>query len=472
MDGDEPDNSGVYMKAGTMSIEPSICNILEKASIMNSTNEEIVNKSLVKQSTITKGNTATIRIEATRSIDTQNNISSKTDMENPNNDHFDIEKGERKTSDELVSDLMESLTTDSIATEGVTRNTPVDSTPVAEATIKTTEAEKLNSENKETPKSDVIESLTTDVIANNLDVSSKSDSICTHVVQPIITNSDAANAVGSKVESSLAETAAESAIRASEAEIAVGSNVESNPEQDAAKNVIESSIKSSGAENTDSENKKDLRFNSDTLVEIENANITSSFDNDDICVLERDKDNNKDKQFSSNPKSVSSTRHLSLMPSNSGSDISPGRRQTESNIKFSNKRRGSENQTTDIRRVISSVQQSTRSGFGGTADFEDKKPSLTPSERLKSRLETGSKPHPLIILPDDGKFWCDPPHDKHGASNQQYFLSCFDMDKPWKEIYGDTYDIVVNPNEVAAHAYVTNFSQVQGTCKIFNFQVI
>ena len=472
MDGDEPDNSCFYMKAGTMSIERSICNSLETASIMNSKNEESVNKSLVKQSTITKGNTATIRIEATRSVDTQNNISSKTDMESPNNDHFDVEKGERKTSDELVSDLMESLTTDSIATEGVTKNTSVDSTPVAEATIKTTKAEKLDSQNKETIKSDVIESLTPHVIANNRDVSNKSDSICTHVVQPIITNSDAANAVGSKVESSLAETAAESAIRTSEAEIAVGSNVESNPEQDAAKNVIESSMKSSGAENIDSENKKDLRFNSDTLVEIENANLTSCFDNDDICILERDKDENKDKQFSSNQKAVSSTRHLSLMPSNPSSDFSPGRRQTESNIKFSNKRRGSENQTTDIRRVISSVQQSTRSGFGGTADFEDKKPSLTPSERLKSRLEAGNKPHPLIILPDDGKFWCDPSLDTNPASSQQYFLSCFDMDKPWKEIYGDAYDIVVNPNEVAAHAYVTNFSQVQCTYKIFNFKII
>ena len=469
MDGDEPDNSGFYIKAGTMSIEPSICGSLEKASSMTSTNDEIVNKSLVKQSTITKGNTATIRIEATRSIDTQNNISSNTDMENTNNDHCDIERGERKTSDELVSDLMESLTTDSIATERETKNTSVDSTPVAEATIETTKAEIINSENKENLKRDV-----SDIIANNVDVSTNSDNICTHVVQPFINTSDAANAVESKVESNLAETAAESdsAIRASDAAIAVGSNVESNPGQNVANKVIESSIKSSGAENTNSENKKDLRFNSDTLVKTANATLAACLDNDDVCVLERDKDENKDNQFSSNQKAVSSTRHLSLMPSNSSSDFSPGRRQTESNIKFSNKRRGSELQTTDIRRVISSVQQSTRSGFGGTADFEDKKPSLTPSERLKSRLETGSKPHPLIILPDDGKFWCDPSLDTNPASSQQYFLSCFDMDKPWKEIYGDTYDIVVNPNEVAAHAYVTNFSQVQCTYKIFNLKII
>ena len=112
----------------------------------------------------------------------------------------------------------------------------------------------------------------------------------------------------------------------------------------------------------------------------------------------------------------------------------------------------------DIRRIMSNERQSTRSGFGGTADSDCTKPSLTPPERLKLQLKSGKKPHPLIILPDNGHFWCDPPQSN--MSKPKYFLSCFDMEKQWKEIYGDDVDIVINPSETAADAYVSNFSQV------------
>ena len=112
----------------------------------------------------------------------------------------------------------------------------------------------------------------------------------------------------------------------------------------------------------------------------------------------------------------------------------------------------------DIKRIMSTERHPTRSGFGGTADFDGKKPSLTPPERLKLQLKSGKKPHPLIILPDTGHFWCDPPQSN--MSNPKYFLSCFDMEKQWKEIYGDGVDIVINPSETAADAYVSNFSQV------------
>ena len=112
----------------------------------------------------------------------------------------------------------------------------------------------------------------------------------------------------------------------------------------------------------------------------------------------------------------------------------------------------------DIRRIMSNERQSTRSGFGSTGDADGTKPSLTPPERLKLQLKSGKKPHPLIILPDNGYFWCDPPQSN--MSKPKYFLSCFDMEKQWREMYGDNVDIVVNPSETAADTYVSNFSQV------------
>ena len=113
----------------------------------------------------------------------------------------------------------------------------------------------------------------------------------------------------------------------------------------------------------------------------------------------------------------------------------------------------------EITRVVSSERerQSTRSGFGGTADFDGKKPTIKPSERLKAELSTGITPHPLIILPDDGKFWCDPSNEK--VSNREYHISCFEMQH--KDKYKDLENVIVNPIELAAEIYVKNFSQVK-----------
>ena len=107
--------------------------------------------------------------------------------------------------------------------------------------------------------------------------------------------------------------------------------------------------------------------------------------------------------------------------------------------------------------------EESKSDVGGTTYFEGKHAPLTPPERLRLQLNSGKKPHPLILLPDDGKFWCDPPPQSN-SSNLQYFLSCFDMEKEWKKMYGDEENIVVNPSDIAADAYVTRFSQV----RIFN----
>jgi len=106
----------------------------------------------------------------------------------------------------------------------------------------------------------------------------------------------------------------------------------------------------------------------------------------------------------------------------------------------------------EITRVVSSERerQSTRSGFGGTADFDGKKPTVKPSERLKAELSTGNTPHPLIILPDDGKFWCDPSNEKN--SNRDYYISCFEMQH--KDKYKDLENVIVNPIELAAEVYV------------------
>ena len=116
----------------------------------------------------------------------------------------------------------------------------------------------------------------------------------------------------------------------------------------------------------------------------------------------------------------------------------------------------------EITRVVSSERerQSTRSGFGGTADFDGKKPTVKPSERLKAELKTGNTPHPLIILPDDGKFWCDPSNDK--VSNRDYHISCFEMQH--KDKYKDLENVIVNPIELAAEVYFKNFSQVKLLC--------
>ena len=115
----------------------------------------------------------------------------------------------------------------------------------------------------------------------------------------------------------------------------------------------------------------------------------------------------------------------------------------------------------DNRRMVSSVRQSTRSGFGGTGFEGDDngKTLLTPSERLKFQLKTGIRPHPLVILPDDGKFWSDPP--ANSGSNVKYLLSCFDMETPWRQIYGHKTNIIENQNEICAEMYKKNFSEVE-----------
>ena len=224
--------------------------------------------------------------------------------------------------------------------------------------------------------------------------------------------------------------------------------------------------------------KKEVNIAADPTHSVKNDSITAenneNRESDSPCVSTlphngskiTDVSNKTIDLLSAAEKKESDSKHLSL-PNKKDfctEDVSScsGRRQTDSNIHFTSKnaRRGSKNvEVSDIRRVISSVRQSTRSGFGGTADFECKKPSMTPSERLKSQLESGCIPHPMVILPDDGKFWCDPPSSH--PSDRQYYLSCFDMDKPWKEIYGDKVDIVVNPNEIAADVYLNKFSQVR-----------
>ena len=133
------------------------------------------------------------------------------------------------------------------------------------------------------------------------------------------------------------------------------------------------------------------------------------------------------------------------------------RRQTESSATLTKKKEPSPAaKDSGITRIFSNERQSTRSGFGGTADTFTA--TLTPPETLKLQLQSGQKPHPLIVLPDDGKFWCDPPQSN--VSNQKYFLSCFDMEKPWKEMYGDGANIVPNESEIAANAYVSSFSRV------------
>ena len=167
---------------------------------------------------------------------------------------------------------------------------------------------------------------------------------------------------------------------------------------------------------------------------------------------------------------VCSDKHSSL-PVNSKEidiDASGGRRSTEPSIstgKCDNNKIKSialsvgSCKDVEITRVVASERerQSTRSGFGGTADFDGKKPTVKPSERLKAELHTGKSPHPLIILPDDGKFWCDPSNDK--VSNRDYHISCFEMQH--RDKYKDLENVIVNPVELAAEVYVKNFSQVK-----------
>jgi hypothetical protein len=109
--------------------------------------------------------------------------------------------------------------------------------------------------------------------------------------------------------------------------------------------------------------------------------------------------------------------------------------------------------------MLSNERRPSTSSVGGTAEFENKNTPLTPSERLKVQLNSGKKPHPLILLPEDGKFWCDPPQSN--VSTSKYFLSCFDMEKEWKKMYGDDDNIDINPSDIAADAYLTKFSQVR-----------
>lgn len=161
---------------------------------------------------------------------------------------------------------------------------------------------------------------------------------------------------------------------------------------------------------------------------------------------------------------ISNNKHTSLPVNNQKIDIDrpSGRRLTEPSIKTTksdrNKLKSIEcTKDMEITRVVSSDRQSSRSGFGGTADFNGKKPSVTASERLKAEMKSGNKPHPLIILPDDGKFWCDP-QDKQ-VSAQKYYLSCFEMKE--QEKYTDLSNVIVNPIEVAADAYKNHFSRVK-----------
>ena len=161
---------------------------------------------------------------------------------------------------------------------------------------------------------------------------------------------------------------------------------------------------------------------------------------------------------------ISNNKHTSLPVNNQNIEIDrpSERRLTEPSIKTTKSDRNKLKsidctKNMEITRVVSSERQSSRSGFGGTADFHGKKPSVTATERLKAEMESGNKPHPLIILPDDGKFWCDPP-DKQ-VSAQKYYLSCFEMKE--QEKYTDLSNVIVNPIEVAADAYKNHFSQVK-----------
>ena len=159
---------------------------------------------------------------------------------------------------------------------------------------------------------------------------------------------------------------------------------------------------------------------------------------------------------------VSVDKHASLPVSSQKKDVtnSSGRRLTEPAIKpvksDKNRLKSLDCKNMEITRVVSSERCSNRSGFGGTADFDGKKPSVTPSERLKAELATDNNPHPLIILPDDGKFWCDPPTEN--VTERKYFLSCFEMEN--KDKYKDLTNVVENPSEIAAETYVKSFSQV------------
>lgn len=158
---------------------------------------------------------------------------------------------------------------------------------------------------------------------------------------------------------------------------------------------------------------------------------------------------------------ISVNKHASLPVSSQKIDVtcSGGRRLTEPVIKpvktDKNRLKSLDCKNMEITRVVSSERHSNRSGFGGTADFDGKKPSATPSDRLKAELSI-TRSHPLIILPDDGKFWCDPPREK--VTETKYSLSCFEMQS--KDKYKDMTNVVENPSEVAAEAYIKSFSKV------------
>ena len=114
--------------------------------------------------------------------------------------------------------------------------------------------------------------------------------------------------------------------------------------------------------------------------------------------------------------------------------------------------------------AVAQPNQRTRSGFRGTTNVT--KDGDTPSRRLQDEISKGVKPHPLMILPKRGGFWCDPPNvqmrdeEESAPLRQRYFLSCYEMNKPWQNTYDVTENVVVNPTELAAEAYVNNFSKV------------
>ena len=91
---------------------------------------------------------------------------------------------------------------------------------------------------------------------------------------------------------------------------------------------------------------------------------------------------------------ISNNKHTSLPVNNQKIDIDrpSERRLTEPSIKTTksdrNKLKSIEcTKDMEITRVVSSERQSSRSGFGGTADFNGKKPSVTASERLKAEMK-------------------------------------------------------------------------------------
>jgi hypothetical protein len=92
----------------------------------------------------------------------------------------------------------------------------------------------------------------------------------------------------------------------------------------------------------------------------------------------------------------------------------------------------------DITRIMSDEEQWLNSSSGVTTDCKDKNPALTPAERLQWQLKYGNKPHPIISLPDDGKFWCDPsrPNISHPNYCKYTEKTMDDMEKLWKEIFG------------------------------------